>query len=181
MIDRYDPARQMMSLRQMMDRLFEDAFIMPREGQVPSQDSAPLNVYEEGDNLVVEAQMPGVRPEDVEITAEGGMLTIRGHTKAEQERKDRNYLIREHREGIFVRSLRLPETVDADRAQASFDNGVLRLTFPKSAQAKPRRIAITPGEQQARAGGTQGSLQQGSQQQGSRQEEARQGGSRQAA
>ncbi len=152
MIERYEPARQMMSLRQMMDRLLEDAFIVPRGGQMPTQESASLNVYEEGDNLIVDVQMPGVRPEDVEITVEGGTLTIRGQTKAEQERKERNYLVREHREGTFVRSLRLPDTVDLDRAQATFDNGILRLTFPKSAQAKPRRIAITAGGQKAPSG-----------------------------
>ena len=162
MIERYDPFGRTMSLRQMMDRLMEDAFIMPREGQTTPVGSAALNVYEEGDNLVVEAQLPGMKPEDVDISVESGTLTIRAEAKAQEERKERNYVIREHRRGSFVRSLRLPDTVDPDAAQATFENGVLRLTLPRSEQAKPRRIEISSGGQQALTGNTQtGASKQG--------------------
>lgn len=142
MMERFDPFGRMMSVRQMMDRMLEDAFVMPREEQGATASSAPLNVYEDGDNLVVEAQLPGVKSEDVDVSVERGTLTIRAETQAEQERKERNYLIREHRRGSFVRSIRLPGTVDPDAVKASFENGVLRLSFPRSEQAKPRRIAI---------------------------------------
>jgi HSP20 family protein len=157
MIDRYDTFGRTMSLRQMMDRLLEDAFIMPRSGQAGdgSPMSAALNVYEEGDNLVVEAQMPGMRPEDVNVTFERGTLTIRSETKSEEERKDRNYLIREHRRGSFSRSITLPQSVDPDNAKATFENGMLRLTFPKSQQARPRRIQVSTGGQQAMPSGGQ--------------------------
>jgi HSP20 family protein len=128
----------------MMDRLFEDAFVMPRDGNGSTNEagSAALNVYEDGDNLVIEALMPGIRPDNVDITVEGGTLTIRGTTEQDDERTDRNYLIREHRRMSFVRSMRLPDTVDAERIQASFENGVLRLTVPRAEQAKPRRISV---------------------------------------
>ena len=86
--------------------------------------------------------MPGIRPDNVDITVEGGTLTIRGTTEQDDERTDRNYLIREHRRMSFVRSMRLPDTVDAERIQASFENGVLRLTVPRAEQAKPRRISV---------------------------------------
>jgi HSP20 family protein len=155
----------MLSLRQMMDRLMEEAFVMPREGQAISFGGLPLNVYEEGDNYVVETHLPGLKPEDVDVSVEGNTLTIRGETKAETERKERNYLMREHRYGRFERSLRLPDTVDPNRAQANFENGVLRLSFPKTEQAKPRKIAIgsggqkVPAEARQKGAGAQGTAQ----------------------
>ena len=147
MIERYDPFGRVLSLRQMMDRLMEEALVMPRgsAGQTIGAGGPAMDVYEEGDNLIVETQLPGIKPEDIDINIEHGTLTIRGQTKTEQERKERNYLVREHRSGSFSRSLRLPETIDPDGCQATYENGVLRLTLPKSEVAKPRRIAITSG------------------------------------
>ena len=160
MIERSEQSNPIMSLRQMMDRLLEDAFVLPRDG------AGALNVYEEGDNVIVETNLPGLRPEDVEVTLEGDTLTIRAETKEDEERKERNYLIREHRRGSFTRSIRLPVAIDPDRVQTAFQNGVLRLTFPKSEDAKARRIPIVSGNQQARSGssgpgGTAASSDQG--------------------
>jgi HSP20 family protein len=149
MIERYDPFGRAMSLRQMMDSLLSDAFVMPRDGQDSPAGSAPLNMYEEGDTLVVEAGLPGMKPEDVDVNVERGMLTIRGESKSEHERKERNYLVREQRTGSFTRSVRLPDTYDADACEATFEDGVLRLKFPKSEQARPRRIQIAGGGQQS--------------------------------
>jgi len=146
----------MLSVRHMMDRLMEDAFVMPRGGQGGGggpQLSTALNMYEERNNLILEVPLPGIRPEDVEITVERGTLTIRGQMKAEEEREDRNYLVREHRRGNFARSVVLPQTVDPDAAQATFDNGVLQLTFPRREQSRPRRIDIQASGQQAMEGG----------------------------
>lgn len=142
MIDRYDPFGRGFGLRQAMDRLLEDAFVLPREGGQAGSSSAALNVYEEGDNLVVEAPLPGVKPEDVDISVEQGTLTIRAQSTAEQERRDRNYLVREYRAGSLARSVGLPPTVDPDACEATFDQGVLRLVFPRSEQSKPRRIQL---------------------------------------
>ena len=163
MIERYDPFGQMLSLRQMMDRLMEEAFVMPRgpAEQPPGAAGPAMNVYEEGDKLVVETQLPGVKPEDIDVNIEHGTLTIRGQIRAEQERRERNYLVREHRSGTFSRTLRLPETVDPDACQATYENGVLRLTLPKSEAAKPRRIAITSGSQVAGQSGGRESLSSG--------------------
>src|SRR5581483_9072074 len=152
MLDRYDPYfrpfSQAMGLRQMMDRLFDQAFVTPQTGHAGFGGPA-LNAYEEGDNYVVETQVPGLKPEDIDVTLEQGVLTIRGETKTEQERKERNYLVREHRTGSFSRSLRLPYAVDADAVQATYEHGVLRLTMPKAAEAKPRRIQIGGAAQPA--------------------------------
>jgi len=149
MIDRYPPFGPTMGLRQVMDRLLEDAFVMPRGGDGQSWGGPALNVYEEGDQLTVKAHLPGLKPEDLDINVEQGVLTISGQTTSDEERKERNYLVREHRTGRFSRSLRLPATYDADACTAKFEQGVLRLSFPKSESAKPRRIQIGGGSQTA--------------------------------
>jgi len=151
MIDRHDPFGRAMGLRQIMDRLLEDAVVMPRQG---GDGGGPaMDVYEEGDSLVVETHVSGFKPDDLDINVEQGVLTISGQTTAEQERKERNYLVREQRTGRFSRSLRLPATYDADACTAHFEDGVLRLAFPKSEAAKPRRIQIGGGSQSAITGG----------------------------
>lgn len=142
MIDRHDPFSRALGLRQVMDRLLEDAVVMPRGGEGQTWGGPMLNVYEEGDELTVEAQLPGLKPEDLDINVEQGVLTISGQTATDEERKERNYLVREHRSGRFTRSLRLPATYNSDGCTASFEHGVLRLVFPKSEAAKPRRISI---------------------------------------
>ena len=149
MLDRHEPFGRTLGLRQVMDRLLEDAVVMPRNGDGQGWGGPALNVYEDGDTLVVEAQLPGLKPEDLDINVEQGVLTISGQTTAEEERKERNYLIREHRTGRFSRSLRLPATYNPDACQANFEHGVLRLAFPKSESAKPRRIQIGAGSQPA--------------------------------
>ena len=106
MIDRYGNPGQAFSLRQLMDRMLEDAFVMPRNGG-EAWGGPAVDVYEEGDNLVVEAHLPGIKPENLDVTVERGVLTISGTTESEQERKDRNYLLREKRSGRFSRSIQL--------------------------------------------------------------------------
>ena len=147
MIDRYGAMRQPMGLRQLMDRLLEDAFIMPREGGAQGWGGPAMDVYEEGDNLAVEAHLPGMKPEDLEVHVEQGVLTISGRTEAEEERKDRNYLLREKRVGRFTRSLQLPPSYNTENCQSHYEHGVLRLVFPKAEEAKPRRIQIGTGGQ----------------------------------
>jgi HSP20 family protein len=153
MIDRYPPFGPTMGLRQVMDRLLEDAFVMPRGGDGQSWGGPTLNVYEEDDQLTVEAQLPGLKPEDLDINVEQGVLTISGQTTTDEERKERNYLVREHRTGRFSRSLRLPATYDSEGCTANFEHGVLKLAFPKSEAAKPRRIQIGGGSQPAMTSG----------------------------
>jgi len=153
MLDRHETLGRAMGLRQVMDRLLEDAFVMPRGGEGQNGWGGPaLNVYEEGDELTVEAQLPGIKPDALDINVEQGVLTISGQSTAEEERKERNYFVREHRTGRFSRSLRLPATYNSEGCTASFEHGVLKLVFPKSEAAKPRRIQIN-GSQPAVASG----------------------------
>jgi HSP20 family protein len=153
MIDRYPSSGPTMGLRQVMDRLLEDAFVMPLGGDDQGWGGPALNVYEEGDQLTIEAPLPGLRPEDLDINVEQGVLTISGQSAREEERKERNYFVREHRTGRFSRSLRLPATYDPDACTASFEHGVLKLAFPKSEAAKPHRIEIGGAGQPAMTSG----------------------------
>jgi HSP20 family protein len=131
MIDRYGSMRQPMGLRQLMDRLMEDAFIMPREGGSQGWGGPAMDVYEEGDNLVVEAHLPGLKAEDLEVQVEQGMLTISGRTEAEQERKERNYLVREQRMGRFTRSLQLPPSYNTENCESQYEHGGASAGLPE--------------------------------------------------
>jgi HSP20 family protein len=153
MIDRYDQFGRTMGLRQVMDRLMEEAFVVPRQGSFGGGPS--VDVYEEGDNLIVEAQLPGLKSDDINVSVENGVLTISGQTEAEEERKERNYLLRERRSGRFTRSLHLLPTYTADPSEATFEHGVLHLVFPKAESAKPRRIQISGNGQPAMTSGQQ--------------------------
>ena len=145
MIDRYDFWMRPLILRRMMDRLFEDAFVLPAGAQSAEAGSRAMNVYQDGQSLVLEAHLPGVKPEDIDVTVEQGIVTVRCQANGDDEQKSRDYLVRQHRAESFLQSLRLPDSVDVDAARATFQHGVLRLTFPRTEQAQPRRVPISKG------------------------------------
>jgi HSP20 family protein len=138
----------MMTLREAMSRLLEDSYMRPQQGSntPATANTLLLDVYEDADNVEVEASLPGLRPEDVEITVQGDVLQIKGQRKSSAERKQGNYLMREQRSGSFYRAIQLPVNVDADKAHANFEHGVLHLTLPKAASTKPRQIPIHGGQ-----------------------------------
>jgi len=142
-IERWDPFREAVSLRDAMNSLLQESFVRPT-GMLAQNGSAslPLDVSETEDAFVVKASLPGIRPEDVQITVHGDTLTIRGESKAEEEKKGEHWHIRERHFGAFQRSVSLATPVDSDQAQAGFEHGVLTLTLPKSEAAKPRQIKI---------------------------------------
>lgn len=140
---RWQPMSDLVSLRDAMDRLFEDSFVTPRTWATPFASSEPnLDVYETGNEVVVKATLPGIKPEDVDITLTGDVLTITGETKEETEQTDKNYIRRERRYGSFSRTVALPEGLEGDKADAKFENGVLTLSIPKSEQIKPKKIQV---------------------------------------
>lgn len=140
---RWDPFREMISLREAIDRLFEESFVRPRAWlEAERVMSVPLDIYEEGDDLIVKATVPGVKPEDLNVQIQNNVLTISGETREERERKETNYHLREHRYGRFERSVTLPYAVQVDKAEATFDNGVLRLRLPKAEEVRGRRIQV---------------------------------------
>ena len=143
-IERWDPFREAVSLRDAMNALFQESFVRPSSGAGPAGATGllPLDVSETENEFVVKASLPGVKPEDVQITVHGDTLTIQGESKSEEEKKGEHWHLRERRFGSFQRSLSLATPVDSDKAQANFEHGVLTLTLPKSEQAKPRQIKI---------------------------------------
>jgi HSP20 family protein len=151
---RPSPFGELLSLRQAMDRLFEDSFVRPTGWSPSALDSRtlPVDVSMSSDELVVEAQLPGLKPDDVEITLENGTLTIRGETAADREERNDDYLVREIRRGTFSRSITLPNGLQADNASASFENGTLTLRIPKAEEVKPRQIRISPTTNGSSAG-----------------------------
>ena len=144
-LSRWEPDREMMTLREAMDRLFDDAFTRPfslmREGG-STWSSPAIDMYQTEDDIVVKAALPGINADEVQINVTGDILTIRGETKHEEEKKDKAWHIREHRWGAFERSVRLPTGVMSDRAKADFDNGILTITLPKLEEVKPKTITV---------------------------------------
>jgi HSP20 family protein len=143
-LTRWEPAREMMTLREAMDHLFDDAFTRPlsiRDGW--STFSAPaIDMYQTDDEVVVKAALPGIKADEVQINVTGDVLTIKGEMKHEEEKKDKSWHIREHRWGSFERSVALPTAVISDQAKAEFENGILTVTLPKAEEVKPRMITV---------------------------------------
>ena len=140
-LTRWEPMREMMSLREAMDRLFDDAFTRPISVSGVSGMPA-VDMYQTNDDVVVKATLPGLKTEDVDITVTGETLTLRGEFKQENEQKESNYHIRESRFGSFERSILLPTDVKADKATANFENGILTITMPIAEEVKPKSIMI---------------------------------------
>ena len=141
-LTRWEPVREMMTLRDAMDRLFDDAFTRPLNASAVSTIPA-IDMYQTDDEVVVKATLPGLTADDdVDITVTGETLTLRGEYKQETEEKQATYHIREQRSGSFERSLLLPTDVKADKASANFENGVLTIARPSAEEVKPRSITI---------------------------------------
>ena len=144
-LTRWEPVREMMTLREAMDRLFDDAFTRPfslsREGG-SAWSSPAIDMFQTDKEVVVKAALPGIKADEVQINVTGDILTLRGEMKHVEEKKDKSWHIREHRWGAFERSLRLPTVVIADKAKADFDNGILTITMPKSEEVKPKTITV---------------------------------------
>ena len=141
---RWDPFTNTLSLRNAMDLLFEDSFVTPRFGWIAPASAAgmALDVYETKEQVVVKAALPGIKPEETEVTITGDTPTIRCESKKENEIKEENYIRKERHFGSFARSVTLPAGLEADKAEATFENGVLTLKIPKSEQVKPKSIKV---------------------------------------
>jgi len=142
-LTRWEPAREMMTLREAMDRLFDDAFTRPlsvRDGW--SMATPAIDMYQTDDDVVVKASLPGIKAEEVQINVTGDILTLKSEVKQDEERNDRAWHIREQRFGSFERSIVLPTDVKSDMAEAVFENGILTVTLPKADEVKPKTINI---------------------------------------
>ena len=134
-----DPFQEMTSLRDAMNQLFAESFVRPYGWTGAGQ--TPLDLYETEHEYVAKLAVPGLKPDNFEITLQQNILTIRGRTQAEQQEGVR-YHVREHRFGDFGRTIQFPTPVDAEKIQADLANGILTIRVPKSEAAKPRRISV---------------------------------------
>ncbi len=138
---RWDPFREMMQMRRSVDRMMDQA--MDGNGwDEPMRWALPVDVVENNDAYIVKASLPGVNPDDINITYDNHVLTLSTEMQAEEEKKEERYLLRERRYGSFSRSITLPNMVDASKIEAQYEAGVLTLTLPKAEEMKPRRIPI---------------------------------------
>jgi len=145
-VRRPSPFGELLSLRQAMDRLFEDSVVRPGNWAATAFGGAslPVDVSLNADELRLVAQLPGIKPEDVEITVENGTLTIKADSTTEISNGEGDYLVQEIRRGIVSRTISLPNGLEPDKAQASFEDGQLTLRIPKADEVKPRQIRINP-------------------------------------
>ncbi len=139
MLQRWDPFRELRRIDENMNRIRRGGF--NGFGEI-GRWAVPLDVVQDGDNIVVKATLSGINPDDIDVTIEDGTLTIAGETQEEHEEKKENYLLRERRTGKFRRTLRLPDTVDADKTETTYENGVLTVTFPKVEAKKAKKLEI---------------------------------------
>lgn len=134
-----DPFENLLSFESNIDRIFSDLY----GGTSKPVYSPRLDVYEENDNIVVDVELPGLEKDDVSVAVDGDVLTLKGEKKQESEAKEDEPVYRRERfYGSFQRSLQLPSDIDAEKVNAAYKNGVLRVALPKSEAAKPRQIAI---------------------------------------
>ena len=141
-LTRWEPVREMMTLREAMDRLFDDAFTRPISLRDGGWSTPAVDMFQTDDEVVVRVALPGFKADEVQINVTGDVLTLRGELKHEEEQKERAWHIREHRWNSFERSIALPTEVTADRASADFENGILTITLPKAEEVKPKTISV---------------------------------------
>lgn len=142
-IIRWDPFRELADMRATMGGLFGRGFIRPvRVVNWEGNGYFPVDLYETDDEIVVEASLPGVKPDELQVSVTGDTLTVKGETKAEHEGEEPNYYRKERRYGSFQRVLTLPVEVDSDKAHATFENGVLNLRLPKKPEARSKTIEV---------------------------------------
>lgn len=143
-IVRWEPFREMVTLKSAMDRLLEDSFVRwPKFAEFEEGTVMPaIDIFEDKDKVGIKASMPGVKPEDVEISITNGSVTIKGQTKSEQEIKEENYVRKERHYGTFSRTIALPSGLKIDKAEATMEHGVLTLEIPRADEVKPRTVKI---------------------------------------
>lgn len=147
-MNRWDPFSELVTLRQAMDRLFDQSFIRPERAgarELAGARTMPIDLYEREGDYILKAYLPGVKAEDVDIDADRGTITIKAHIPGEAEQEEaRNYnwLVNELGYGDVIRTIALPAVIDAGKIEASVQDGILTVSIPKAEEAKPKKIAV---------------------------------------
>ncbi len=161
MVQRWDPFGELRQMQSAMDRIWRGYGGARRESPNASDESqgtymenwaVPLDVSRSGEDFLIRASLPGVSPEDIQVSIEDNVLSIRGQTSEQHQESSGNYLMRERRTGSFYRSLRLPDSVDADKVEPTYDHGVLTISIPKAEAKKARSLQIKVGAKEALEG-----------------------------
>jgi HSP20 family protein len=144
-ITRWRPFRDVVSIQDEMNKLFDDFFGRPvlRTEWTDSAWNPSVDVSEDKDNVIIKAEMPGMNKEDIKISVQDGVLTLKGEKKQEKEEKDKNYHRIERSYGSFCRSFQLPTSVKSDKIKAGYKDGVLSIALPKAEEVKPKEIPIS--------------------------------------
>jgi len=143
----WKPFREVSRLRSEMDRLWDEYFGSGRRALQPMEEAwlPAVDVSESEDKITVKAEIPGMEAKDIDISMSGDTLIIKGEKKTEREEKEENYHVVERSYGSFRRAVRLPASVDADKVEATYKNGVLTVILPKKEEVKPKAIEIKAG------------------------------------
>lgn len=140
-ITRWEPMRDMVTLRDAIGRLFDDT-VRPAGWLAGAPEGPAIDVYQTKDDVIVKASVPGLEPEDIDVSVSGDVLTIKGEFKQEEKVEQEQYVYQERRFGQFCRQMSLPARVKADKAVAEYEQGVLTLKLPKVEEAKPKGLKI---------------------------------------
>ena len=141
-IVRWEPLHDLVTLRQAMDRLFDDSFVKLPHGVDGDTVTPAIDIYETGEKIGIRAFMPGIKPEDIDVNITTGGVVIKGESKSEKETREADYVRRECHYGNFERTIALPQGLKIDKAEAAMENGVLTLEIPKADEVKPKTIKI---------------------------------------
>ena len=141
-LQRWYPLAEIRRRDDVANRLWRGLGIGGYASEYVGEGTLPLDVEEGDDILTVRASLPGVAPEDIQVTTEDGVLTIAAESAADGETSEGSYLIKERRSGSFRRSLRLPDNVEAEKAESAYEHGVLTISLPKQEAKKARRVEV---------------------------------------
>jgi HSP20 family protein len=144
-LTRWDPFRELSSIQDRMNRLFQDQYAGREESLVSGSFVPAVDVYEDEQSIQLKFEVPGIDEKDIDIRLENNTLTVRGERKFEQEQKEENFQRIERRYGSFTRSFTLPNVVNTEDVQAEYDKGVLTVRLAKRAEAKPKQIKVNVG------------------------------------
>src|SRR6266478_5827228 len=151
LLTRWEPLREfsvMQDRMNRMNRLFRESYSPegPEEALTTTSFAPPVDIYEDEHNITLKIEVPGIDEKDIDVRIENTTLTVHGERKIEKEEKEENYRRVERQYGSFTRTFNLPPTVDAEKVQADYDKGVLKVTLPKKAEAKPKQIKVNVGQ-----------------------------------
>ena len=151
-LTRFEPFREFSTLQDRMNRLFRETYSEGQDQSLTASTFAPaVDVYEDEHNVTLKIEVPGIDEKDIDVRIENNTLTVHGERKIEKEEKEENYRRVERQYGNFTRTFTLPTTVDAEKVSATYDKGVLKVSLPKKAEAKPKQIKVNVGSEKSQA------------------------------